>query len=270
MDELFRRELVRMMVSLDAFFTKYKIAYSLSCGTLLGAVRHHGFIPWDDDLDIMMSRGNFERFAGFSDELRSATGLVLSAYQDLPLSKSPIVKVVDPRIGVQPEHEAAESSLWIDVFPVDGLPESSEKVARVYRQSKRLRSVLYLLYSTRTGSTPLRTAMKTLIQPLKLISPLKVGVADRLNSLSTSTEYGSTPYVGNIAWGTYGPGERISLAGFEKTVRLPFEGYEFCAMSNWDEYLTGIYGDYMQVPPEEQRVSHGIKAWWREKPANCD
>ena len=91
--------------------------------------------------------------------------------------------------------------------------------------------------------------------------PLGKSYARKLDALARSVPYGSTGYVGVLTWGLYGVGERMAIEAFENKVDVEFEGHALPAMSCWKEYLTSIYGDYMQLPPEEERKTHRFEAW---------
>ena len=94
---------------------------------------------------------------------------------------------------------------------------------------------------------------------LKIAMPMPRLLA-KIDNLSRAIPYDSTPYVGCIMWG-YGPRERMSRKKFMIPIKVPFEGRMMNAPSNYDHYLRGLYNDYMQLPPEEKRVMHGMDAW---------
>ena len=236
------------------------LSYSLCGGTLLGAVRHKGFIPWDDDIDVVMPRPDYDRLCYLSDDFLKQTGYSLLGYCEVDPLDSPLLKAADTSIRVEATKEHYPSYLWVDVIPVDGLPEGD--LSTLYKTADRLRSQLYLASSSsKTGSSAFRKYIKKICGPIARVPFIKRFLSCRLNDFGKHVPYGSTSRVGGVTWGMYGPGEAMPLEGFEKKVMLEFEGSHFPCPSCWDEYLTGIYGDYMQLPPEDKRQVHGLKAW---------
>lgn len=263
LDEIHAVEL-GLLLKFDAFCEEYGLRYSLAGGTLLGAVRHKGFIPWDDDIDLCMPRPDWDRLVQIAQEdaIPEETGFEARPFFMTELPDTPLLKVIDPHWMVQAEAENEETNLWLDVIPVDGLPSDERDLSRLYSKARVLRKTLMIGTSTaESGHSRARRAFKYIAGPvLRAFNAVKY-LGRALDVLARKIPYGSTPYVGVLTWGLYGTGERVPLAGFEKVVGLEFEGREFSCMSCWDEYLSGIYGDYMQLPPEDQRVTHGMKVW---------
>lgn len=236
------------------------LSYSLCGGTLLGAVRHKGFIPWDDDIDVVMPRPDYDRLCSLTDDFLQQTGFSLLGYCGVDPLDSPLLKAANTSIRVEASKEYYPSNLWVDVIPVDGLPDGD--LTTFYNKANALRTRLYLVSSSpNTGSSSFRKCFKKVFGPIARIPFIKRSFSRALNNFAKRVPYGSTSRVGGVSWGMYGPGEAMPLDGFQKKVMLEFEGERFPCPSCWDEYLTGIYGDYMQLPPEEKRQVHGLKAW---------
>lgn len=254
---------LEILLQVKKFCEDNKIKYYLAGGTLLGAIRHKGFIPWDDDIDICMPRKDYEKFVyGFQNnkkELEVCSNLLGNMF-------IPFCKVYNKKTIVKSKfnHNKQQLGLWIDVFPVDGLPEDIDKVKDIYSKSNFYRTLL-LLQDAKfgEGTTLFRKYAKCLLKPLANLYSKKRCV-EKLEKIAKSNPYEVTKYVGAVTWGLYGADERMLKSEFEKSVELEFEGYKFPAFSCWDSYLRGLYGNYMELPPIEKRKTHNMTVYLKE------
>lgn len=256
-----QQELLNLLVELDLFFRTEGLRYSLCGGTLLGAVRHKGFIPWDDDIDIAMPRPDFERFLVLANNgaLPSERSL-----ETIPLNGGPalLAKYVNQTVAVKERYISNVSHLWIDVLPVDGLPSNSREVVRIYRCARIYRRLIRFCRANENDGKNLFTKFAHKIgSPAARRLGIEQVIAKRIDSLSRKYDFGSTGYAGIITWGLYGAGERYPDKAFDSLAEVDFEGRKFPAISCFDAYLSGIYGDYMQLPPEDKRETHEAIVW---------
>ncbi len=262
--KLSRREIqlreLNILLQVDAFCKEQGLTYYLAGGTLLGAVRHHGFIPWDDDIDICMPRPDYEKFVH---EFQGAGHLMVKS-SSLGNWTLPFAKVRDLDTRVVSVFSDEEKHLWIDIFPIDGLPADIEEVKKIYKACDFYRR-LYGVGTARLGEgqSTFHKYAKYILKPLVQMYGLKK-LGRKFEEIARRHPYESSKYVGAVTWGLYGAGERMLKAEYEKAVRVEFEGHEFPAMSCWDSYLTGIYGDYMTPPPPEKRQTHDMVVYVRE------
>ena len=243
---------------IHAFCMERGIRYSLGGGTLLGAVRHKGYIPWDDDVDIMLPRPDYNRFLkefdGQYPHLR-----IQNAFTD-PEYILPFSKVIDDRTMLEErvsEKEIRKSGVFIDVFPVDGLPPENE----LDRFCKRWISVRRpMIYTSKAKDNVVRFPFLRFVLRLFINHLHAVAKAERFVS---SIDFDTAVFAGAIS-GRYGHKEHMEAETFRKYSDILFENRTYCCISAYDSYLTKHYGDYMQLPPADKQVrNHNFKAWWK-------
>lgn len=240
--------------SVHRFCEAHGLRYFLSSGTLIGAVRHKGYIPWDDDIDIYMPRQDYERFLQtYHDE----TG----HYRAIDPQREPhyyytFAKVVDLRTRmVERETEGYEIGVYMDIFPVDYVTDDLRERERIFKKK-------HLLYKIRrckiSNGNPLRSRLAYLVYRHW---PMTVAQLNRkirkliVHDTPTSTVCNMTE-AGPKMKGCF-PAEDIATA-----VDIEFEGRLYKTMVGYRDYLERTYGDYMQLPPVEQRVTHQFEAYW--------
>ena len=249
--------LTDILTEVDAFCKARSIRYSMAYGTLLGAVRHKGFIPWDDDIDLLMPRPDFERFVATFEHpyLRC----LYNARGENERFVHFFAKVHDPRtLSLEKNADASRFGLNIDIFPVDGKPDLPEK-----QQLKRERLLSHYAHrlSICGGRFKLFNFHQTL--PAKISAHL-LGAQYWLNKMNSEMKrypFGSGRLAGSVSVRYNGLVEIFGLEMFENYTTLPFEGRRFSAFAAWDEFLTHQFGDYMQLPPESKRRTHNLKAY---------
>lgn len=236
---------------IDAFCRKHDICYFLSYGSLIGAIRHKGFIPWDDDIDIAMPRPDYERFVK---EFTSSRYVVLNKLYD---KKYPYLygKVADPDTLVKENYDCpVEVGVNVDVFPIDGLPDDKKKSDKLCEKIKMLRKQLevkrlYVSKDRPLWKNILHVSGKIFLSPFS-----DSWLLNRISKLQKLFPYENSSWVADLNFG--GKERRVSKSLFEKTVDVDFEGGKFLAPVGYDTWLRAIFGDYMQLPPEEKRVSN--------------
>lgn len=262
--------LVEMLQNFADYCDKHELRYYLVGGTLLGAVRHQGFIPWDDDIDVGMPRPDYERFLKLVKEEPITADYQIISCKDgsLPL---PFAELVHERTRVERpstkymKKELVVQKLFLDIFPQDGWPEGEAVANKVIKKANRLRFLNQVAKARLgEGTTFVRRIAKI---PVALFAKM-VGfrrINQKLDAYARRYDFDSGKYVGAITYGIYGIGERCLRSEVVDFVDVEFEGRKFHAPGCWDTYLQGIFGDYMLLPPEEKRVNHGLKVWLRSE-----
>lgn len=265
LSEIKQREL-KILLYFRHFCETHQLRFSLAGGTLLGAIRHHGFIPWDDDIDVCMPRPDYEKML----ELFKSDEKYKIVSNELGNGSIPFSKVLDMNTQIDSKYvdQNGINHLWIDVFPVDGLPESMAEVEKVYEDCNFYRTI-YMLTDARLGkgTTAVRKYAKYILKPLAKVYGKKRSI-NKIESIAGRYPYETSNYVGIVTWGLYGAGERMPKDEFEKFIEVKFEREPFPAFSCWDSYLHGLYHDYMKLPPVEKRKTHDMEAYLIKEDAN--
>lgn len=264
-DDEVKNELIKMMLVFDEVCRTHGVRYSLDSGTLLGAVRHGGFIPWDDDIDLIVPRPDYERLMLHPEWFESPFAIV--APGDVG-SIHPYAKLVNHSWRAQePSLEGiVDEYLWIDLFPADAVPDDPEEAERLCRRQVHLVKLYGRSFANPKGSrNAIRRVAKTMLQPfIKMVFPPRK-LHDALMNGARRISYGSTKNVANLTWPTVIKKRWVPLDDFDNLIELNFEGENLLAIPSWDQYLTALYGDYMVLPPESGRITHSARVWPSEK-----
>lgn len=257
LDELKSIQLDLLQRTAD-FCEKNGLRYFLCGGTLIGAIRHKGYIPWDDDIDIAMPRPDYDRFIKTFNQPGNYYQVVnpdiSSDYEYC------FAKVHDTRTVFKELHYPGDAfGVYIDVFPADGVKNAAQ-----IRKIQLLRKFLNTKRANYYHRTILKKSINT-IGKLLLLPFSAHQIAMWMDNECRKYAIGSLPMAGVIA-NPFGPGEMVDKSVFDSDIYVDFEGRKFRAPIGYDTWLRSVYGDYMQLPPEEHRVTHHtFEAYWKDK-----
>lgn len=241
---------------------KNNLQYYLAYGTLIGAVRHKGFIPWDDDIDIWMPREDYNRIINEFNNNPSHYRLISPTDK---ISRHSFVKIIDVRtVKIEPNVSYTNGHLGIDIdiFPLDGQPDDDTTYSLWYENLQKK----YRLYPF-TIAQKMSNYVKTFIVKLvNLGDILKKFILNSTRKLHLKYPYNTSNYVGTIESCYNSKNNRFKKEWFSEHVLLDFEGRKFKVPVGYHEVLTKMYGDYMKLPPKEQQITHhSNNNYWKEE-----
>lgn len=260
-----------ILKDIHAFCIKNDIQYSLAYGTLLGAVRHKGFIPWDDDIDLYMTRPNYERFIK---AYKSENGYVMVPPSDSYIA---FARVCDTKRTFMkstlpwfPSSRSKELGLWVDIFPIDGLDDigTMKKKMPEITAIRRLQLTARRAMPNPSFDLSLKHSIRQILRKIKYCRLDVKKVNKQLIDRCSETPYETAPYCSQFACNTVGESEWYEKRYFEDLIELEFEGEKFLAPKDWDSVLNIIFGsDYMTPPPEDKREQHSLdhnRFFWKD------
>ena len=259
-----------MLEKFDKFCLEKNLKYFLVGGTLLGAIRHKGFIPWDDDIDLAMPRPDYMKLLELlkvekiSDEIEAD-----SKYLG---SKNPTTMLrifnKNTKVFFKEYSHNLNIGLWIDIFPLDGVPQNSLK-RKIHFYKHRLLMDCYICSITKLGSQRRNiflTYFQYLLTPIYFIFN-KIGFEFWIKLLEKNNlkySYETSELIGVIE-GRAVVKETMSKKEFIKEIHVKFENKKFPIPGCFDYYLRQLYGNYMELPPEDKRNSrHDIEVYIKE------
>ncbi len=243
------------------FCVEHNIHYSLGCGTMLGAVRHKGYIPWDDDIDIYLLRSEYNKLLElFPPSLKNVQ--IESIERDLSWDKA-YAKAYDDRTVCIEDSHCKVVGVSIDIFPIDFVPSDDKRWMRYNKKRRILKKVSDLKPMIITKDIPILKKILLAICKFILLPVPQRKIISSLNKYAQKFNNTENEFVFESCQGLLLK-NKFKVSVFDQYIEVPFEDRKYSIIAGYDEYLRCAYGDYMQLPPENKRVSHhSFKAWWK-------
>jgi lipopolysaccharide cholinephosphotransferase len=251
-----------LLLKFDEICKKYKITYFLADGTLLGAVRHKGFIPWDDDIDVHVHRCDYDKLIDVLNAESKSFGIKVVCLKNNPNCERTFLKICESntRLEYSGKSKIKDLGVFIDIFPLDNQGNSLKEALDLEKKILVYHSMRNLSVMESIKIKSVRDFIKLLCFPFAKIfgTSFWVNKVDKLMQSKNKQEccfYGSNQPSSIIC----------DKSVFDSAVMLEFEGKLFPAPVGYDEYLRYHYGDYMTLPPVEKRVAkHNFDAFKEE------
>lgn len=258
--------LYEILYMVDDFCKAHNIEYFLVGGTLLGAVRHQGIIPWDDDIDIAMTRENYDRFINLFNA-EGIDGYELLDYLHKDGYLFPFAKMTkrDTWTSLWETHR-----IYIDIFSYEGCDDDLEKAQEYFTNTRnKVRRFMFAIgcgFPLTNKRYRLRLKISYLVKrflsdlihyyPIWIFGQTPKSYLEKMHQEFTQYSVSEKKYCANIIWGLYGKGEVQLSTAFLHLDKMRFGTRELPVPSGWHDYLTGLYGDYMTPLPENKRRPH--------------
>jgi lipopolysaccharide cholinephosphotransferase len=240
----------------DYYCSKHAIDYSLYAGTALGAVRHGGFIPWDDDVDISMTRAEFDRFcnAWIKEPMPGYYLESIPTDKQCGICHAKVRK--DNTLFISEGERAGKGhhGVWVDVFPLDKVPNN-----KAIRDKKIACGRKLVLLARANANSSVDGLKKRLVRRLVRVLPKSVSVVMTRNAYQWLVVHADDGVEEGYEWHSMSTLENIDAMSFPEDMcgsytKIQFCDYNFEVFSGYEEMLSRIYGDYMSLPPESERV----------------
>ncbi len=247
---------LEMLVEVDRICKENNIKYTIIGGTLLGAVRHGGFIPWDDDADVAMLRPEYEKFCSVIDEKLDNSRFYFQNMERTEGYRWGYAKLRRKGtlfIRENQEHMKYEQGIFLDIFPIDGTPDN-----RILRKIHKFRCfcVRKILWS-QVGKRVSRSRLQRSIYGILSMIPDN-SIKKMYSGLILKIHPNTSKVVRTLTYPAPKKLDGYYRRWFAETAPILFEGHEFEGVKDYKGWLSFEFGDYMKLPPEEKRKTHPV------------
>lgn len=263
--------------SVTSAFREHGIKYFLGYGTLLGAVRHKGFIPWDEDVDIFVPRPDYERFIKDEEKIIKAPFIFKNYSLHDPQYDEHHVRIEDPSLQAVAQfgNKVAPKNVWIDVFPLDGAPKSQLAQRWLFFRLNLLNVLRKCSRSADRGYT--RRSKSIFVEICRRLNEITgfgqrlstPKIVEQMHSIRKKYDYERCEYAYALTYEYCRKRIVCRKEWFDTGKKAEFEGIELMIPSDSDAVLRQVYGDYLTLPPESERCYKHILGFVEEKKEEC-
>ena len=246
-------ELCRMLKELDEYLGGHGIQYSIMSGTLLGAVRHGGFIPWDDDIDIAVLRKDYDRLIEIlRKNKRIGEELEISGYE-VDKTDMPFLKVYNKSIAVKDNLANDPSELWIDIFPFDNVPDNF-----ILKRIHFIKCFIFRkIFWSQVGAKVEKNKLTRIVYKILCKLPFKV-IVRKYQKFINRGQKKKTKLVRILTFPTPPKVYGYNRKWYTQLKKYKFDELELPGAADYDGYLSVKYGNYMTLPPDDKRKVHPV------------
>ena len=261
MNELQKKQL-DILKAFISVCEKHHLQYFLVGGTALGAIRHKGFIPWDDDIDVGMLREDYDKFVELQDEFKG-TPYFIQTFKSDPCYIYNFGKLRDSSttfIEAQYKYHRINHGVWIDIFPIDGFSKEIKPRETFKKKIRHLWYHVYLAYLPALRrkvrkETWFKDILLNIVAGLFYIFDIAHYRNKKVERYARKIPLKGSAMAG-ILFGFTTEINPMETEIFDEIIKVPFEDTEVYILKEYDRYLTYLYGDYMKFPPKEEQVGH--------------
>ena len=261
--EEIKKEQIRLLDEFACFCDKNDIKYSIISGTLLGAVRHKGFIPWDDDIDVAMYREDYDKLQKKYLE-KNAFNCAYLETPEISNSVYPFGKLYSSITYTKCNDYGKNKGIWIDIFPLDHV-EKDDFCKKMMKKTRMYRNIILAKnYKKQSNPGLIKHFGKIIIKLLLFFIPTTF-YTKRINKIGIKC---NNRYKGknraNVVWGS-GFRTILDYSSLEEPIFYQFEDKQYKGLKNYNLYLSTIYGDFMVLPPKNKQIIHGFESWYLDE-----
>lgn len=252
---------------LDNYCANHELNYYLTYGTLIGAIRHKGYIPWDDDIDVMMPRQDYEKLLADFNRMTEKPHIRVISHEIDSDYYLPFAKLISTETVMQEEvNSKYEIGVYIDIFPLDNLSNSYESARKMVKKVYFYNELMLFKNLTYNKNRAWYKNIALGIGRILSVFWSRDKLIRQINNFGINRKDNNfTTYVGTVTGITEGDERAIFKSEwFKDSSVVEFEGHFYNAPIGYDEFLRNIYGNYMELPPVESQVSHhAFTAWYK-------